>query len=103
MLNSLAQNTTEHLRRQGARIVIAVLRAVANDPRGEWCEGKVRLGRAAGACGTNGTAARPVETAVRLGLILELRVKKDPAFHYQMTDLGREVLRLLDAEVDDDA
>ena len=103
MTSPLAQNTADHLRRQGARIVIAILRTVANDSRGEWCEGKVQLGRAAGACGANGTAARPVETAVRLGLILELRVRKDPAFHYQMTDLGREVLRLLDTQEGDDA
>ena len=87
---------TEHLRRHNAYLVIAVTlecAAFCDAKNAGGVRGKVNLGRMCGIGGRNCYAARPVESAVRLGLLHEHR--DGAAYTYTITTIGRQVLAAL--------
>jgi hypothetical protein len=81
----------DYLRRQNADHHRGVLR-VLDDAGGSY-RGKVNLGRAAGA---RVTPARSVESAVRLGLVLQ--AWDHGAFLHTISHLGRQVLAIADGD-----
>ena len=85
------EDVVAHLRRQRAHRVIGVLTVLYH--RGLHWRGKVKLGRLAGVRGRNGYAARPVESAKRLGLIDEKFERG--AYEYTLNDFGWDVLHKL--------
>ena len=89
------KDIADYLSRNFAHLVIGVTRITANSP--DW-RGKVNLGKAAGARGTNDRAARPVESAERLGLIERRGMEAGNCYIYNVTELGQQVLAELDAD-----
>jgi hypothetical protein len=81
-----AKKMHRYLLVKGAHRVIGVLRAAQCGWRG-----KITLGEAAGVRGRNEFKSRPVETAVRLGLLEEEFY--GGAYEYQPTQLGLDVLK----------
>lgn len=79
-----------YLRAANAKLIIEAVRLVASVPL--WKYGKVALGKEAGAHGDLGRCARVVERAERMGLISQIPTRPGTAFHYQITDRGRDVL-----------
>ena len=88
------QDIAAYLRRNNAHLVIGVTRIVAQSQ--DW-RGKINLGKAVCAMGNNGRAARPVESAERLGLIVGREADSGNCYIYNATELGRAVLAELEA------
>ena len=91
-----AADVADYLTRNNAHLVIGVTRIAARSQ--DW-RGKVNLGKEAGARGDNSRAARPVESAERLGLIESRQdIGRGNCYIYNATDHGRAVLAQLEAK-----
>lgn len=89
-----AEALLEKLVRRRAYIVLGVTGIALRSP---GFRGKVNLGKAAGARGTNGRAARAVEKALKYDLISEIPAKGN-CLTYWPTMLGQAVYRLHQGE-----
>ena len=83
-----------YLKRNNAKLVIGVTRLLTYAPE---YRGKVNLGKAVFAMGDNSRAARPVDSAERLGLIEGRQdIGRGNCYIYNVTQHGRDVLAELD-------